>query len=140
MTLRVHTARVSYSGSDRLDITRASATGHGLAFAPSWAAVQRVLNVRAEARYAAPGDAAAMLLRAWQEYVPVFTAEMRESYRTQRDAWVWLLAREEVTLVCFCTDVSQCHRTLLGEQILPRLGAVFCGEREAAEQRRGGVR
>jgi hypothetical protein len=140
MTVRIHTARVSYGGDDRLDVTRASATGHGLAFAPSWAAVQRVLNVRASARYAAPDDAAAMLLRAWEEYVPVFTEEMRESYRTRRASWEWLLAREAVTLVCFCTEVSQCHRTLLGQVILPRLGAVFCGEREAAEQRRGGVR
>ena len=32
MTVRVHSARVSYNGADRLDITRASATGHGLAW------------------------------------------------------------------------------------------------------------
>ena len=46
MTLRVHTARVSYGGADRLDITRKSAKGYGLAFAPSWSLLRRLLNVR----------------------------------------------------------------------------------------------
>lgn len=138
MTVRIYTARVSYGGDDRLDVTRASATGHGLAFCPSWQILQRVLNVRASAKHAAPDDDAAMLLRAWEEYVPVFTEEMRESYRTRRASWEWLLSREVVTLVCFCTEVSQCHRTILGQVILPRLGAVFCGERDVATTRRGG--
>lgn len=46
MTVRVHSARVSYNGADRLDITRASATGHGLAFAPSWRILRPAIDAR----------------------------------------------------------------------------------------------
>ena len=42
MTLRVHTARVSYGGADRLDITRKSAPPEGIAFVPSWAICELV--------------------------------------------------------------------------------------------------
>lgn len=159
MTVRIYTARVSYGGADRLDITRKSATGYGLAFAPSWSLLRRFLNVRDTAnalereavKFAAMGDeagAAAMRRQvtaamdgAWEEYVPAFRAEMVRSYIEQRTSWEWLLTQVETsTLCCYCTDPERCHRTLLARVILPRLGAVFCGEREAAEQRRGGVR
>lgn len=35
MTL-LYTARITYSGSDRLDVTRLTAGPEGLPFAPSW--------------------------------------------------------------------------------------------------------
>ena len=107
MTVRVHSARVSYNGADRLDITRASATGHGLAFAPSWRILRPAIDARrsadelrkigaaaeAESDPAAGwayDEAARTELDAWEAYVPAFIAEMRESYRTQRAAWEWL--------------------------------------------------
>lgn len=47
MTLHIRTARVSYAGPDRLDVTRKSADDFGLAFAPSWKLLGPVLQARA---------------------------------------------------------------------------------------------
>jgi hypothetical protein len=151
VTLTVHTARVSYGGADRLDVTRKSAGPDGIAFAPSWAILRPALDalrcaevMRAAAdvapfsgadpvRYAEGAEAmrrAADAVRdsTWALYVEAYRSEMRESYRTQRAAWDALLARESVTLVCYCTDAARCHRTLLAG-ILAKLGATVAGER-----------
>ena len=64
----------------------------------------------------------------WALYSAAYASEMRESYRTQRATWDALLARESVTLVCYCTDPARCHRTLLAG-ILAKLGATVVGER-----------
>lgn len=121
MTL-VYSARLSYGGPDRLDVTRASAT-EGLFLAPSWA----ILRPALEAFRVLHGPA---LERAWLDYVERYTAEMRASYRKHRDAWHDLTQRERVVLVCFCTDPKRCHRAILREHLLPALGAVDAGEIE----------
>ena len=46
MTLVVHTARVTYGGGDRLDITRKSDCAVGKVFAPSWAILRAALVLR----------------------------------------------------------------------------------------------
>jgi hypothetical protein len=128
-TLRVYTARVTYAGPDRLDVTK-SAGPDGLPFAPSG----RILWPLIAARKL---HGAAAVEAAWPSYVEKYTAEMRASYREQRLAWDALLARAEVTLVCYCTDPAHCHRKLLAE-ILGKLGATYEGERPiAAPTRRG---
>ena len=154
MTLRVHTARVSYGGADRLDITRKSAPPEGIAFAPSWAILRPALDAMKRARSVREVAAAKSRLELaalrspeasadvqvirtialvqeddiWALYAQAYTLEMRESYRTQRPAWDALLARESVTLVCYCTDPARCHRTVLAG-ILAKLGAINEGER-----------
>lgn len=141
MTLQVFAARIDVRDPDRLDITRKSATGDGLAFAPSWAILRPALDARRRCdrllRIAAgdsevaglAGDEAAMdWAEAWARYVDAYTAEMRQSYRRDRGPWERLLKRERVCLVCFCVDGAHCHRALLGGVILPRLGAKWCGE------------
>ncbi len=142
MSLTVHTARVSYGGADRLDVSRKSAGPDGVAFAPSWAILRPALdlmqNASATLSFAkldppkASADevkfAAIVQHSAWALYSAAYAAEMRESYRTQRAAWDALLARESVTLVCYCTDPARCHRTLLAG-ILAKLGATVAGER-----------
>ena len=132
MTLRVFTARIGTPGlTDALDVTRKSAKGDGLAFAPSWEILRPALKDLKDGadltgfaqdphndllgRY--------MRHRAWARYYAAFTAEMRESYRANRAAWERLLARDSVTLLCYCTDPALCHRTILAEDILPALGA-----------------
>lgn len=118
----VYTARVSYRGPDRLDITRKSAGPEGLPFAPSWEILRPILALRRTQGAAAVADA-------WPRYVADYTAEMRVSfYRHHRAAWVALLERPEVTLVCYCADPARCHRTVLAE-ILGKLGADVRGER-----------
>lgn len=121
MTLTVYTARVTYAGADRLDITRKSAGPDGIAFAPSW----KILGPMLRSRKRENGPAGALL---WDGYVEDYTAEMRISYREQRPAWDSLLARESATLLCYCNDARHCHRTVLAG-ILGKLGATVHGER-----------
>lgn len=149
MTLHVHTARISYSGPDRFDITRKSGGSEGVIFAPSWNILRPALDARQKATRlreiadALPGivrevyrngtlqNAYDIERRAWAQYEPAYLAEMRESYRVNRQAWNALLARERVVLVCYCVDSERCHRTLLGQRILTAFGAVYEGERVA---------
>lgn len=146
----IYTARVSTRDPDRLDITRKSGKGDGLAFAPSWAILTPALNARRKTqqiREIAEGTFAPEILgpagpearerylaraddlerRTWDAYVPAYTAEMRESYRHHPDAWRGLLARPRIVLVCYCVDPARCHRTLLAD-ILGKLGADVRGE------------
>ena len=115
----VYTSRVSYHGPDRLDITRMSAPPDGIAFAPSWLILRPMLQRRREDH---------VTETEWLAYAAAYTAEMRDSYRGHRARWDALLERDEVTLVCYCTDVTHCHRTVLAG-ILTKLGATPCGER-----------
>lgn len=154
MTLHIHTARISYAGADRLDITRKSAAGLGRMFSPSWAILAPVIDARKAAkaiRDRFEKDRQASLFRdaeqehycegnmleqatsieraAYSDYVPAYVEEMRQSYRRWRSKWEELLARDSVTLCCYCTDPERCHRRILAE-ILAKLGAVDEGERQ----------
>lgn len=90
-----------------------------MAFAPSWKILGPMLKSRREHRTDA-------LL--WEQYVADYTAEMRRSFRSSFPAWEWLLEQSEVTLCCYCTDPTRCHRTVLAE-ILGKFGADVRGER-----------
>ena len=130
MPLIVHTARVSYAGPDRLDVTRKSAGPEGIAFAPSWDILNPALEHREAVRQFCSGNpavAATLEHAMWRLYRAAYRGEMRESYRTQRAAWDAVLRRERVVLVCYCGDPSRCHRTLLAS-ILAKLGATNAGE------------
>jgi uncharacterized protein YeaO (DUF488 family) len=132
MTLRVHTARVAYGGPDRFDVTRGSGGAEGAPFAPSWSILNHALDLFKKAKAfrkdGEEGLAESMEESAWREYSPRYVDEMRSSYRVNRAAWTALLARDEVTLVCYCIDGARCHRRLLAE-ILVKLGAKDEGER-----------
>lgn len=156
MTLRIHTARLAYRGPDRLDITRAGADAArrkgepfpGEPWAPSWGILKPALDARKEAIarrvvalqevdlqavQALADEADRIEADAWAAYVPAYTAEMRASYSRHRAAWDALLAREEVTLCCYCAappgGVLCCHRRLLAA-MLAKCGAADEGERE----------
>lgn len=116
--LHIHTARVSYAGPHRLDITRKSADDFGLAFAPSWKLLGPALKAR---------DAGELDEDAWRAYEAAYTDEMRASYREHRLSWDGLLAMERAVLVCYCTDAERCHRRVLAG-ILAKLGAIDEGE------------
>ncbi len=126
MAVRVRTARVTYRGADRLDVSRKGGDPIGLAFAPSWSILSPVLR----ARRAGTDDAAL-----WSAYVRAYEAEMRTSYRSRRAAWRDVLGRELVTLCCYCRDPLRCHRTVLA-RILAKLGAIVEGERDPEPRRR----
>lgn len=140
--LMVYAARLGTRDPHALNITRKSAKGDGLAFAPSWRILRVALDARAVHDMAARNlvgidtpTAAAMReaeaarwAEAWATYSEAYVEEMRQSYRENRGAWERLLARERVVCVCFCVSPTECHRHLLGATILPRLGAVWRGE------------
>jgi hypothetical protein len=138
VVLHASTARVSYSDSDRLDITRKSGEW-GIVFAPSWAilrpaldGLKRVEELRRDAKdfgdEAASDEARDLDERTWAGYVAAYTEEMRRSYRDRRAAWARLLAIPRAVLVCYCPDPERCHRTVLARDILQKLGATFDGE------------
>lgn len=118
MTLQVHTARISTRDPDRFDVARKTAK-EGLFLAPSWDILSPVLLAR---RSGTPET------EVWAFYVRAYRLEMRRSYVQFRGLWDALLRRERVVLTCFCRDPSHCHRSILREHILPRLGAVDAGE------------
>jgi hypothetical protein len=109
----IYTARVTYGGKDRVDIT---AKG-GSFFAPSWPLLNRFLAVRKSGRETE---------ETWTEYTEAYMAEMRNAYRRDKSAF-HTLASSNATLVCYCTG-THCHRFLLAG-ILVKLGATYRGER-----------
>jgi hypothetical protein len=96
MSLTLHTARITYSGSGRLDVTRKA----GSIFAPSWPLVMA-------------GKA-----KGWAFYVPRYEAEMRRSYQRHKAEWLALLERERLVLCCYCARPEHCHRTLLAQMLV----------------------
>lgn len=144
MTLHVYGARLGTRDPDRLDVTRKGNDPVGVVFAPSETILRAALDLRylsrdlaGVAEWQCPDDGLrATLLAApariaaamWALYSPAYVAEMRENYRRDRSPWERLLARDRVVLTCFCVAPTQCHRYLLGATLLPKLGAVWCGE------------
>lgn len=115
----VYTARITYAGPHRLDVTAKSGRGLGALLAPSWGILSPILALRKR------GDLAGVEA-AWPRYVELFTREMRECYREHRAAWSELRSETRV-LVCYCTDPERCHRRVLA-QILARVGMADRGE------------
>ena len=119
MTLRVYTAHRSYAGADRLDVTIKEQDPVGRVFAPAPEDFRTYSTLK---------KAGLLTLEAWETYAKAYRAHMARSASDRADEWARLLARSEVTLVCFCVEPSFCHRRLLGE-ILREKGAVVLGER-----------
>lgn len=140
MSLRVYTARITYVGEDRFDVSRQSGGRDAAPFAPSWAILRPAIAARRKAAEMRPVNAARadeIEANAWATYVPQYRAEMLASWRDNREAWLELLRRETATLCCYCVSQPgqelRCHRRLLAGY-LEKLGAVYCGEH--AEARR----
>lgn len=109
----IWTARVTYSGADRVEVTAKA----GSVFGPSWPLLNRFLTLRRAGKETE---------QTWTEYQAAYLAEMRGAYRRNKSAFQDL-ARSNATLVCYCTG-THCHRFLLAE-ILVKLGATYHGER-----------
>lgn len=115
----VYTARISYAGPDRLNITRKANDPVGMAFAPSWDLLRPFLRLRREGK---------LTSGAWFQYRARYTNEMRSSYVNNRAVWCRVLNQSSVTFVCFCTNAERCHRTVLSD-LFSTLGAYVIGER-----------
>ena len=86
-------------------------------------------------------QAEALLAKVEAAYARLYRDEMLASYKRHRPAWDALLAREHVTLVCFCPDRAPgqrqrhtCHRGHLAG-FMTRLGAVDGGEVELPQSK-----
>lgn len=136
MPLQVYTARITYGGADALDITRKTAdrdpSAPGRWWAPSWSIVREAKAGSAHAtrlrELRNPAQADRIAAQSWARYEERYRQEMLASYRLNRAAWDELLARESVTLCCFCPSPGTCHRRLLAGY-LGQLGAMVHGER-----------
>jgi hypothetical protein len=112
----LHTASLRYDGDGRLDVSRVGGHAVGVAFAPSrelfgWSRRQ-------------------LRTRTWfAEYARRYAAELEASARERAAAWDDVLARERVTVCCYCANPSACHRTLLAAALVAR-GVTYLGEVE----------
>jgi len=110
--MNFYTAHYSYRGTDRLDITVKGKDPIGRVFAPTWDMVMGYKNKKID----------------WDEYSRQYRNLMRKTYKECRQVWESILARDEVTLVCFCRPDQNCHRFLLAGYF-EKLGATYLGER-----------
>lgn len=94
--LKIYTDRIGRPG---LDITVKSGDQ---VFAPTWDIVMGLKH----------GDIT------WEQYVEKYYELMRNSYLHNREHWMEILNKDEVTFLCYCTDPSKCHRTLLSEMFI----------------------
>ena len=129
--LTLHTARLGYAGADALDVALQSnlrrveageVGGHrgvGILFAPSPGLLYPYLTKRRHGTLTAAD---------WTRYREAYENEMRAIYRRSRAPFDAVLAMGEVTLLCYCTDPTRCHRTVLAE-VFAKLGADVRGER-----------
>ena len=132
--VRIYTARIDYTGPARIDVTRRG----GSPFGPNWATLAPVLKIRAEraalekmravtlaevdAKSARRIELETQFDAAWQDYSEKYLDEMRLVWRTNRAAWQALSheARKQshLVLVCYCTDSTRCHRTVLASLLV----------------------
>jgi uncharacterized protein YeaO (DUF488 family) len=123
--LQVWTGRVKvYQAPDGLPVTRYLVNDRlGVLFAPSKGLLDRALSARK----------AGALDEFWPTFEEEYTREMRQLYKAKRPAWEDLLARPQVTLLCFCKPHERCHRLILAT-ILANLGAELYGERPTPQE------
>lgn len=131
--MRVFTSSLgAYTGEDRLNITRQSGGPPGEPFAPRndvfRAAVKRKMDLQHRRTRSSSMTHVELVQQQWREYAEAYFAWIEESHRHHPEAWRALLAREEVTLVCYCVVPTRCHRSLLAAHLVG-LGAIYEGER-----------
>ena len=119
--MNLWTARITYAGSDRLDITvKNTAVGSlGWLLAPSWALVGgHKLSVALAANNRTE-------IQRWKAYQPLshdqyterFYQIVREKYRTHPAAFLELI-RQDRSLCCFCQKDVFCHRHLAADIVM----------------------
>lgn len=120
MTLHVYTGRLGrFKDNDALDITRGSGcVGKGLTFAPSL----QLFYSYTMAKHAGHAEAE------WPTYQARYIEEMKNSYILDPKPWTDLLSRSRVVLVCYCENILRCHRYILGNTVLWKMGAIYEGE------------
>lgn len=123
MSLQVHTAQIRYVKAnlpDAFDVSRlgawqarkAGTSLDGEIFAPSWELLK---------------DCKAGLVTQ-QQYEERYIAEQRASLKENTHVWRWFFQKQRIVVCCYEKYGDFCHRHILREYILPRLGAKDMGE------------
>jgi hypothetical protein len=104
---QVFTGRVGYDGADGLDTTVKSGKGVGKLFAPTWELVMGYKRKELDEA----------------QYTQSYLALIRKRYRSQKTAFIDLLHRERIVVLCYCSrQASFCHRHLVVD-ILEKIAA-----------------
>jgi hypothetical protein len=111
VTLQVFTSHISRPDPDLLNVSTKAAR-LGATFAPTLASTRRPRETNQD----------------WDEFVAAYERRMRHMYVTQRSDWDELLSWQRVVLACSCDDATRCHRTVLAQHVLVKLGAEYGGE------------
>jgi hypothetical protein len=115
--LTISTSRITYSGSDRLDITiKSASTIEGKLFAPTWEMVTGVKAYHGDTRFPNVTPISS------EEYDQRYYQLLRERYAKNKQLFIDLIHRESVVLCCFCNSPENCHRRLAAD-ILSKLAA-----------------
>lgn len=116
--LTISTSRITYSGSDRLDITAKSAdTFEGKLFAPTWDMVMGVKAYHGDTRFPNVKPISS------EEYNQRYYQLLRERYAKNKQVFMDLINRESVVFCCYCSgDSVHCHRHLASD-ILQKIAA-----------------
>jgi hypothetical protein len=96
----VYTSRIGYRGEAGLDTTVKSANGIGEIFAPTWALVGGHKRWQG---YTALTD---------QQYTEIYLDLLRNRYRANEQAFIELIQRPQLILLCYCRSGVFCHRHL----------------------------
>jgi hypothetical protein len=94
----VYTSRIGYRGDSGLDITVKSAKGIGELLAPTWALVG---GHKQWAGYTPLTD---------DLYTSIYLDLLRSRFRTNEGAFIELIQRPQVCLLCYCRTGVFCHR------------------------------
>jgi uncharacterized protein YeaO (DUF488 family) len=117
--VKIWTDRVSYRGEDAIDTTVKSAkTLEGCLLMPKWEIVM-------EHKKGKISD---------EQYTKEYLNILRYRYKMNKTAFLDLLKRYEITLLCYCAKGKFCHRHIAAE-ILKKIADAhgieceLCGER-----------
>ena len=96
----VSTSRIGYRGEAGLDITVKSAKGIGEILAPTWTLVGGHKHWQG---YTALTD---------EQYTELYLDLLRSRYRGNEQAFIEIIQRPHVVLLCYCRTGVFCHRHL----------------------------
>src|SRR5215475_2584125 len=96
----IYTSRIGYQGSSGLDSRVKSAEGIGKILAPTWALVGGHKHWQGKTPLTD------------EQYTDQYLDLLRTRYRANEQAFIDIIQREHVVLLCYCRSGIFCHRHL----------------------------
>jgi uncharacterized protein YeaO (DUF488 family) len=121
--LTISTSRITYRGTNKLDITiKSSKSLEEKMFAPTWDMVMGVKKYHGDTRFPNIKPISS------DEYDERYYQLLRERYAKNKQVFIDLIHRDSVVLCCYCSGhPTHCHRHLASD-ILHKIAehGVFC--------------